>query len=202
MSLGTATLGESGAAPLSGRIRAMWHGAAFAAPAFTVACAAGDNLAIHEGVARAPRGSALAVSLPDSTQRGYWGEVLTTAAEAAGIVALVIEGTVRDLSALERHRFPVFALGVALPGATKNGPGSIGERIVLGGVIVDTGDWLVGDADGVVAMSSAALATCRGKARERAAKEARFFEQLRAGSTTVELLNLDVSSIKTDGRDT
>lgn len=196
VALGTATLGESGAAILCGAMRAMWQGAAFAAPAFTVACAAGDNLAIHEGVARAPRGSALAVSMPDDTQRGYWGEVLTTGAESAGIVALVIEGTVRDLSALERHRFPVFACGVALAGATKIGPGSVGERIVLGGVVVDTGDWLVGDADGLVAISAGQLLACQGKARERAAKESRFFEQLRAGSTTVELLGLDVGSIR------
>ena len=197
--LGSATLGESGASIIDGGIRAMWHGAAFAAPAFTVACASGDNLAIHAGVARAPRGSVLAVSLADDTRRGYWGEVLTTAAEAAGIVALVIEGTVRDLSALEEHGFPVFARGVALRGASKHGPGSVGERIVLGGATVDPGDWLVGDADGVVAIGAAQLAACRAAGRERAAKEARFFEQLRAGSTTVELLDLDVSTITSGG---
>jgi len=193
--LGTATLGESGATGLNGAIRPMWHNAFFAGPAFTVACAAADNLAIHQGVAVAPRGSVLAVSLADSTQRGYWGEVLTIAAETAGIVALVIDGSVRDLSALERHKFPVFARGVALPGATKHGPGSVGQPIVLGGVIIDTGDWVVGDADGVVAIKAADIAACLEAARERAAKEARFFEQLRAGATTVELLGLDVSSI-------
>ena len=108
LALGTATLGESGATGLDSSIRPMWHGATFAGPAFTVSCAAADNLAIHQGVAVAPRGSVLAASLPDRTQRGYWGEVLTTAAETAGIVALVIDGTVRDVSALERHKFPVF----------------------------------------------------------------------------------------------
>ena len=126
LTLGSATLGESGAAPLNPRIRAVWHGAAVAAPAFTVACAPGDNLAIHAGVARAPRGHALVVALEDATERGYWGEVLTTAAEAAGITALVIDGTVRDVAALERHHFPVFARGIALRGASKGGPGSTG----------------------------------------------------------------------------
>ena len=200
--LGTATLGESGAIALGGEIRAMWHGAAFAAPAFTVASAAGDNLAVHAGVAKAPRGSVLAVSLPDHTPRGYWGEVLTTAAEAAGIVGLVIDGTVRDLAALEAHRFPVFARGVALRGASKHGPGSLGERIVLGGVAVDTGDWLVGDADGLVVIPEATLAACRAVARERATKEATSFERLRSGATTVELLNLDLSTITSRGPST
>jgi 4-hydroxy-4-methyl-2-oxoglutarate aldolase len=195
LALGTATLGESGATGLDSSIRPMWHGATFAGPAFTVSCAAADNLAIHQGVAVAPRGSVLAVSLPDRTQRGYWGEVLTTAAETAGIVALVIDGTVRDVSALERHKFPVFARGTALPGATKHGPGSVGQPIVLGGVIVDTGDFVVGDADGVVVIKAENVAACLQAARERGAKEARFFEQLRAGASTVELLGLDVSSI-------
>ena len=110
MGLGTATLGESGAAPFSGRMRAMWQGRLSQPPLSLSPVQPATISPSIEGVARAPWGSALAVSLPDDTQRGYWGEVLTTAAESAGIVALVIEGTVRDLSALERHRFPVFAL--------------------------------------------------------------------------------------------
>lgn len=93
----------------------------------------------------------------------------------------------------------MFARGVALRGASKQSPGSVGERIVLGGVTIDAGDWLVGDADGVVAIGAARLAACRHAARERAAKEAVFFERLRAGSTTVELLNLDVSTIMSGG---
>src|SRR5258708_30554233 len=119
--LGAATLGESGAVALSPRIRPMWKGAAFARPAITAACAAGDNLALHAALASAQPGSALAVSFAGESVRGYWGEVLTTAAEATGIVALVIDGEVRDVAAIEQHGFPVFARGVALRGATKLG---------------------------------------------------------------------------------
>ena len=195
LSLGTATLGESGAAPLNPRIRPMWHGAAVAAPAFTVSCAAGDNLAIHAGVARAPRGHALVVAMDDATDRGNWGEVLTTAAEAAGIVALVIDGTVRDVAAIERHQFPIFARGIALRGASKSGPGSTGGPVVIADSIVNTGDWIVADADGIVVITPTALDSVLASGLERAAKEGRFFEELRAGKTTVELLSLDVTSI-------
>ena len=66
---------------------------------------------------------------------------------------------------------------------------------MLGGVIVDTGDFVVGDADGVVVIKAENVAACLQAAHERGAKEARFFEQLRAGASTVELLGLDVSSI-------
>lgn len=196
MSLGSATLGESGGVPLHPRIRAVWPGAAVAAPAFTVSCAPGDNLAIHAAVTRAPRGSVLAVSVPDDTVRGYWGEVLTTAAEAAGIVGLVIDGTVRDLAALEKHGFPVFARGAGLRGASKAGPGTTGALIVLGDVKVAQGDWVVGDMDGVVAIPASSLDACITAGHARAAKEQAFFDELRAGATTVGLLGLDISSIE------
>lgn len=196
LSLGSATLGESGAAPLNSRIRSMWHGASVAAPAFTVACAAGDNLAIHAGVTRAPRGYALVVTMEDHTDRGNWGEVLTTAAEAAGIVALVIDGTIRDVAAIERHQFPIFARGIALRGASKVGPGSTGGPIVIGDRIVNTGDWIVADADGIVVIAPGALESVLASGLQRAAKEERFFAELRGGATTVELLSLDVTSIE------
>lgn len=195
IALGAATLGESGAAALSPRIRPAWNGAQFAGPAMTVACPDGDNLAIHAAVERAVPGAVLAVSFSGDAACGYWGEVLTTAAEAAGLTALVIDGHVRDVAAIERHGFPVFARGVALPGAAKAGPGSVGSPITLGGAIVRSGDWLVGDADGVVVIPRERLEACHAAASARAAKEAGFFAQLKDGATTVGLLGLDVSAI-------
>jgi 4-hydroxy-4-methyl-2-oxoglutarate aldolase len=196
MRLGSATLGESGAQGLSTRIKAMWAGARFAGAAFAVRCPVGDNLAVHAGVARAPRGSVLAVTVAGDLSRGYWGEVLATAAQAAGIVALVIDGTVRDLDRLAALRFPVFARGHSLPGAAKSGPGEIGGTVALGDVTVRTGDWLVGDADGVVAIAHDTLDEVMSAARSREAKELVMFDRLKAGATTVELLGLDISPIR------
>lgn len=195
LALGSATLGESGGQGLNTRIHAMWPGARFASPAFAVRCPVGDNLALHAAVARAPRGSVLAVTVAGDVSRGYWGEVLATGAQAAGIVALVIDGTVRDLDRLAAMEFPVFARGHSLPGASKSGPGEIGGTVALGDVTVRTGDWLVGDADGVVAVSPEALDDVIAAARTREAKELGMFERLKAGATTVELLGLDISSI-------
>ena len=128
--------------------------------------------------------------------RGYWGEVLATAAQAAGVAALVIDGTVRDLDRLEAMEFPVFARGTSLPGANKSGPGEIGGTIALGDVTVRTGDWLVGDVDGVVTFSAEALDGIIAAAQAREDKERGMIDRLKAGATTVELLGLDVSSIK------
>src|SRR6476469_42971 len=148
--LGSATLGESGARAMRNRIRPAWTGAALAAPAYPVRCTPGDNLAIHVGVARAPAGAALVVDVGDERELGYWGEVLTTAAESRGVAGLVIDGCVRDVAALAAHAFPVFSTGVALPGATKNRAGAINRSATVGDVEVHPGDWVVGDGDGVV----------------------------------------------------
>jgi 4-hydroxy-4-methyl-2-oxoglutarate aldolase len=196
LALGAATLGESGGQGVSTRIHAMWPGARFAGPAFTVRCPVGDNLAVHAAVAQAPRGSVLAVTVAGDVSRGYWGEVLATAAQAAGIVALVIDGTVRDLDRLAALEFPVFARGHSLPGASKSGPGEVGGSIALGDVTVRSGDWLVGDTDGIVAVNPEALDDVIAAAQAREAKELGMFDRLRAGATTVELLGLDVSSIR------
>jgi len=195
LDLGAATLGESGAQPMRARVRPVWAGARLAAPAFPVSCTPGDNLAIHVGVARAPAGSALVVDVGTERERGYWGEVLTTGAEARGLAGLVIDGCVRDADALAGHRFPVFSTGVALPGGTKQRPGRVGRVATVGGVDVHAGDWVVGDRDGVVVVPADALDEVLAAGRARAEKEARFFTELRGGATTLELLGLDADLI-------
>ena len=196
--LGAATLGESGGQPMAPRVKAAWRGARISAPAYPVTCAPGDNLAIHVAVAHAPAGSVIVASVGDEPARGYWGEVLTTGAESRGIVGLVIDGGVRDVSALEAHGFPVFSSMVALRGATKELAGSAGSNATVGDVVVHAGDWIVADADGVTVLPQAKLDDVLAAGRAREAKEAGFFEALRAGKTTVELLGLDTSPITRD----
>lgn len=191
LELGAATLGESGARAMRNRIGPAWAGACLAAPAYPVACTPGDNLAVHVAVTRAPAGAALVVSVGDERELGYWGEVLTTAAEARRIAGLVIDGCVRDVSALAAHRFPVFSTGLALRGATKDRPGSVGRPTVVGDVDVEPGDWVVGDADGVVVVPGGARTGVLAAGRARAEREAGYFAALRDGATTVALLDLD-----------
>jgi 4-hydroxy-4-methyl-2-oxoglutarate aldolase len=127
--------------------------------------------------------------------RGYWGEVLTTAAEAAGLAGLVIHGGVRDVAALEAHGFPVFSSTIALTGASKDQRGTVGAPVRVGGVLVSLGDWVVGDVDGVTVVPGAQLDEVLAAGRAREAKEAGYFAALREGSTTVELLDLNADLI-------
>jgi len=196
LALGAATVGESGARRMHPRIRPAWVGAAVAGPAYPVRCTPGDNLAIHVGVTRAPAGSVLVADVGGERELGYWGEVLTTAAEARGLVGLVIDGCVRDAAALAAHGFPVFSTGLALPGATKERAGATGVATTVGEVEVAPGDWIVADVDGVAVVPGGAVDAVRAAASRRASVELGLFTRLRAGETTVDLLGLDASLVE------
>ncbi len=194
--LGSATLGESGGRTMRARSRAAWSGARVAAPAFPVRCTPGDNLAVHVAVTCAPTGSVLVVDVGDVPERGYWGEVLTTAAKSRGLRGLVIDGGVRDVAALRELAFPVFSAMVALPGAAKVAAGRVGFPVRVGGAPVALGDWVVGDEDGVVVVPGAVVDEVVEAGRVRAAKEQEMFERLRAGATTLELLEIDPGPVE------
>jgi 4-hydroxy-4-methyl-2-oxoglutarate aldolase len=195
LALGSATLGESGGRPMRPRIKPAWPGARLAAPAVPVRCSPGDNLAIHVAVANAPTGSVLVVDVGDVAERGYWGEVLTTGAESRGLAGLVIDGGVRDIEAIAAHGFPVFSSTIALRGASKEQAGTVGLPVAVGGAPVRLGDWIVGDYDGVTVVPAGFLDEVLAAGRAREAKEKTMFEKLKAGSTTVELLNLDPAPV-------
>ncbi len=193
---GSATLGESGARLMAPRIAPAWPGARVAAPVFPVRCTSGDNLAIHVAAAEAPAGSVLVVDVGELSDFGYWGEILTTGAQARGIAGLVIDGGVRDILAIETLGFPVFAATIALRGASKNQPGAVNIPIRCGGASIVRGDWVVGDADGVVIVPGEHLDAVIQEAATRAQKEAAMLEALRGGKTTIKLLKLDTSVVR------
>jgi 4-hydroxy-4-methyl-2-oxoglutarate aldolase len=192
LALGAATLGECGASRMDPRIRPAWAGAEVAGPAITAKCGKGDNLAIHVAVAENEIiGAVLVVDASTPPEFGYWGEVLTTAAEANDIAGLVIDGGVRDVAALEAHDFPVFSALIALTGAQKKKGGTVGKVISVGGVEVAPGDWIVADVDGVVVIPAPDLDAVIEAGQARYDNELQLFAELKDGKTTLELLGLD-----------
>lgn len=170
-------------------IRTIWRGAKIAAPAFPVQCAPGDNLAIHVAVERAPRGSVLVVDAGGFVA-GYWGEVLTVAAEAAGIVGLVIDGGVRDTEAIEAHKFPTFARGISIRGTVKATMPGAGKPIRLAGCPVTAGDIVVADDDGVIVVPASRFEEALEKSAVRVDKETEMMKKLRAGISSLEQMKL------------
>ncbi len=190
--LGTSTLFEASGLSTSAvdpAVRPVWAGASVAGPAYPVECAPGDNLAIHVAMEKAPRGSILVVATGGFVA-GYWGEVLTVAAEAAGVSGLVIDGGVRDIAALTARRFPVFTRGISVRGTIKASVPSVGRPISFTGTPVAAGDLVVADDDGVIVIPAAQAEVTLAKGRARADKEAVMMQQLQEGRSTLELLGL------------
>lgn len=189
--LGSSTLYEASGLPCSvdPDIRSIWAGAVIAAPVFPLVCSPGDNLSIHLAMERAPRGSVLVVGTGNFVA-GYWGEVLTVAAEAAGITGLVIDGGVRDVAAMTQRQFPVFTRGVTVRGTIKASSPSVGQPMLFGGVPVAAGDLVVADDDGVIIIPAGDIERTIATAEARASKEADMMKQLSQGARTLDLLGL------------
>lgn len=189
--LGSSTLYEASGlqCAVDPQIRSIWSGAFIAAPAYPVVCSPGDNLSIHIALERAPRGSVLVVDA-SSFIAGYWGEVLTVAAQAAGVVGLVINGGVRDIAAMTKRGFPVFARGVSVCGTVKASAPSVGRSTRFTGVPVAQGDLVVADDDGVIIVPAIDAERTIIAGEARATKEADMMEQLANGATTLELMGL------------
>lgn len=190
--VGTSTLYEASGlkCALSPSIRSIWQGAVVAGVAYPVACAPGDNLGIHIALERVPKGAVLVVST-GGFMAGYWGEVLTVAARSADVAGLVIDGGVRDIAALARRKFPTFAAGVAIAGTVKEHVLGVGSTIILGGLYVRAGDWVVGDDDGVVVLPAEKSEEILAAAEARAEKEDAVMRRLKSGETTLDLMGLN-----------
>jgi 4-hydroxy-4-methyl-2-oxoglutarate aldolase len=188
----TATLYEASELDiaLDPALRPAWPGARLSGPAYTVRGAGADNLALHRAVATAPPGHVL-VADHDGAPHGHWGEILAVAAQARGLLGLLIDGAVRDVDALHHIRFPVFSRGISITRTGKRYPGILAGPVTVGGITIKTGDLVVADADGAVAIPTEHVERVLDAADTRAAIEQRHLQALRAGATTLELYGLD-----------
>ncbi|MBN9528096.1 MAG: RraA family protein [Alphaproteobacteria bacterium] len=190
----TATLfeaaGQWGALPSA--IKPVAAGWRLDGPAFPVQSPPADNLWLHRAIYAAAPGDVLVVHVGDHHEAGYWGEIMSTAAQVRGLGGLVIDGCVRDQADLALVGFPVFARGLCIRGTGKDrdARGTLGAPVTIGGVTVARGDRIVGDADGVVVLREERVAAILDRAAARAAKEATVIERLKGGETTLDIYDL------------
>jgi 4-hydroxy-4-methyl-2-oxoglutarate aldolase len=174
---------------LAANIRPIQQGARIAGRAVTAQVQPGDNRAIHRAVLAAGPGDVLVVAAQGHIA-GYWGEILAVAAQARGIVGLVIDGGCRDIDALRKRGFPVWSAGVSVHGTVKVNAGLVNEAVAVGGVVVHPGDYVLADDDGVVVVRAADIADVVEAAEARATKEERIMAELVAGGNTLDLMNI------------
>jgi len=122
--------------------------------------------------------------------RGHWGEILAVAAQQRGILGLVLDGGVRDITELARLEFPVFARHVTVVGTGKEHPGQLDVPVCAGGVVVRPGDLVVGDADGVIVIPAQDVDRTLDQADARIAAEQRALDAIRAGASTMDYYGL------------
>lgn len=159
-------------------------------PALTVQCVPCDNLMLHLAVAKAQPGDVLVASMSNHYEGGAWGEILTVAAQNQNVAGLVIDGSVRDTQQIIDMKFPVFTRGISIKKTDKKNLGKIGTPVIVGGVTVNQGDIILGDADGVVVISSNHLEEVVFKAEEKVQAEKEIIRQLNEGILTADLFDL------------
>lgn len=192
-SIDAATLHEAGGriGVMPSAIKPVAAGMRVCGPAVTVHSPGGDNLWLHRAIYVAKPGDVLVVHVSDAHDFGYWGEIMSCAAQMRGLAGLVIDGCVRDGAVLPEFGLPVFARGLCIRGTGKDfsARGWINHPTMFGDLVVRPGDLIVGNSDGVVAIPLARATEVVAAAAQRQAKEAAILGRLRQGERTLEVYN-------------
>jgi len=172
-------IGKSGDVDPS--IRAMVSGVLCVGPAYTVRTPPGEGRAIVEACDNAPPGSVIVIDVGPDTGSCAWGGTGSIAAQARGIAGIVTSGYVRDVAAIRELRFPVFAQGTSVRGMRKGHTGETGVPVVVGGQVIEPGDLVCGDDDGVVVIARRHFDTLEERLTRRLAFEQHADDQVKAG---------------------
>ncbi|CVI22121.1 4-hydroxy-4-methyl-2-oxoglutarate aldolase [Agrobacterium fabacearum CFBP 5771] len=176
---------------LSSRIKPVDYRMKLCGPAFTVKCAPRDNIMLQLAINYAKPGDIIVVSAGEYEEAGSFGDVLANACLAKGIGGLVTDTGVRDTLQLRDLGFPVFSFSVCIKGTVKETIAAVNDTIIIGDEIVNPGDIIVGDADGLVVVRRADAQESARLSQIREDAEAGFIEAYKQGKSVIEVSNLE-----------
>jgi len=156
---------------MDGRIQALTPAMRVCGPAFTIEVRPGDNLMIHAAMAMARPGDVLVIDGRADRTAALMGSIMLTACKQLGLAGVVLDASIRDTEELRELGFPVWSIGANPNGPTKGVPGRINWPVSCGGVTVNPGDLIVGDADGITVVEREKAASLLPLAAKKVADE-------------------------------
>jgi RraA family protein len=162
-----------------------------AGPAFTVRVHTADILMVGKALSECPKGSVLVIDGHAECNTALWGGLTTEAALVKGLAGVVIDGAIRDSAEIARSKLAVYARAIVAGAGGAEYLGELQVPVQCGGVVVNPGDWLVGDDDGVVAIPAAKLDEAMETAGRILEAERRIAKAIRAGQDLGAILRCD-----------
>lgn len=181
-------MGRSGL--LAPYMRPIYAGAAIAGSAVTALVAPGDNWMLHVAMEQCKAGDVLVVGVMCDNTDGMIGDLISSALKARGVLGVIIDAGARDVRTLTEMGFPIWSRAISARGTVKATLGNVNLPVVCAGALVNPGDAVIADDDGVVVVPRLEITRIAELARLRTEKEDRSRLRLEAGELTLDVAGM------------